>query len=243
MELDPESAHPWNGLGNLFEYYLNQPDKAEKAYRKAIELDPNNAYSWCSLGILIQSHHSKPAEAEIAFRKAIELEPMYGNPWAGLAEVLSNTSKLMEARHCAVTGLSLRPDYGFARHQFLRLSADHSEDWLAVLSSLAKWCVQNPKAIEVFDFTVDGLVRYARLTKPSDALALLSASTDSSAFETVRDALIACDNKDHLHRLAPERQAVALELMKRIQKPTTEVKKTTGKKVRKPLSSRPAPQN
>ena len=244
IEIDLKDDHPWNGLGNLLKKQLNRPAEAESAYRKAIEIAPKDAYHWNNLGNLLQDHLNRPAEAESAYRKAIELDPTLARPWSGLAEVLSKKPDgILEARHCAVMALPLEPDSGYVRHIFHILCADHSDDWQTVLPSLAEWCVQNSQTMDVFDFIVNGLVRYARLTKPSDALALLPASTNSSAFETVRDALIACDNKDHLHRLAPERQAVALELMKRIQEPKSEGKKTTGKKVRKPPSSRPAPQN
>ncbi|MCX6839751.1 MAG: tetratricopeptide repeat protein [Verrucomicrobia bacterium] len=244
IELDPKDAYPWYVLGNLEQTHLNRPAEAESAYRKAIELDPKFAFAWISLGSLLHIHLNRPAEAESAYRKTIELDPKFSDPWSGLAVLLLNKpDAILEARRCAVTALTLEPDDGFVRRLFLHLCADQVADWQAVMPALAEWCVQNPKAMDVFNFTVDGLVRYARLTKPSDALALLPSSTHSSAFETVRDALIACDNKDHLHRLAPERQVVALELMKRIQGPKPEVKKTAGKKVRKPPSSRPAPQN
>ncbi len=244
IELNPKDAHPWIGLGILLMGHLKRPAEAEAAYRKAIELNPEHASPWTCLGILFRKLLKRRAEAESAYRKAIELDPMDASAWWGLADTISEkTNENLEARRCMLVAIKLQPDSEIARQLFLSLCADHAADWQAVMPALIEWCAQNPKAMDVFDFTVDGLVRYARLTKPSDALALLSASTDSSAFETVRDALIACDNKDHLHRLAPERQAVALELMKRIQEPKPEDKKTTGKKVRKLPSSRPAPQS
>ena len=244
IELAPKDAFSWNCLGSLLQTDLNRHAEAENAYRKAIELDPKDAYPWNALGNLLLTHLNRYAEAESAYRKAIELDPKNADPWSSLAALLSKKPDgILEARRHAIMALQLKPDYSFAQRIFLRVCADHATDWQAILPSLAEWCVQTPKATDVFDFTVDGLVRYARLTKPSAALALLSALTASSAFETAQDALIACDNKDHLHRLAPERQAVALELMKRIQEPKQEVKKVTGKKVRKPPSSRPAPQS
>ena len=244
IKLDAQYAYPWHNLGNLLKNQLGRYSEAEHAYLKAIEINSELANPWNGLGNLLQDHLNRPAEAEKAYRKAVELDPTDAYPWMRLAEALSQKPDgISEARNCAVTALSLVPDHGPALSIFLRLCADHATDWQEVLPSLADFCSQNLHAREVFDFTIDGLLRYARLTKPSDVLALLSDSTESSAFETVRDALIACDNKDHLHRLAPERQAVALELMKRIQEPKTEVKKATGKKVRKPPSSRPAPQN
>ncbi|MBF0371653.1 MAG: tetratricopeptide repeat protein, partial [Magnetococcales bacterium] len=39
IELDPKSAHPWNGLGCLF-LSLNRLQESEEAFEQAIKLDP-----------------------------------------------------------------------------------------------------------------------------------------------------------------------------------------------------------
>ena len=97
--------------------------------------------------------------------------------------------------------------------------ADSADDWRPVLSALAKWCVTHPNASEVFEFAVDGFLRLAKLTKPAEALALLNALSDSAPFETLRDAFLAHADRAHLHRLAPERQHIAIELMNRFSPP------------------------
>jgi hypothetical protein len=79
--------------------------------------------------------------------------------------------------------------------------------------------VANPKNTKVFDFTVDAFLQYARLTKPADALALLQALPDTSPFETLMDAFRARADREHLNRLAPERQAVVIELLNRLSTP------------------------
>lgn len=89
-------------------------------------------------------------------------------------------------------------------------------DWQIVLPSLAAWCGTNPSNTEVFDFTVEGFLQYARLTKPAEALALLQALPDASPFETLLDTFRAHADREHLHRLAPERRAVVLELLNRL---------------------------
>lgn len=89
-----------------------------------------------------------------------------------------------------------------------------------MLPELAKSCVANPKANEVFQFAVDGFVRFARLTTPAEALTLMDhASGSAVAFETLRDALLAHADRSHLDRLAPERRVVAIELLQRISAP------------------------
>jgi len=221
IELDSKYATPWNGLGNLLQVNLGRFAEAETAYRKAIELDQKFVQPWNGLGNLLQDHLDRLAEAESAYRKAIELDARYDRSWSGLAEVLDKLGgRSEEARACAVKALTLEPDYGFARHIFVKLCANQSEDWRTVLPQLAKWCAANPKASDVFEFTVDGFVRLARLATPVAALALLDAVTDgAAAFETLRDALLAHADRSHLDRLAPERRVVAIELLKKIAAP------------------------
>lgn len=71
----------------------------------------------------------------------------------------------------------------------------------------------------MFDFTIDGFLRLARLTKPSDALAILDGLSDPAPFETLRDAFVAHTDREHLNRLAPERRALAIELLRRLSTP------------------------
>jgi len=228
IELDPKDAIPWNGLGNVLQDHLGRPTEAEAAYRRAIELDPKRAAPWNGLGNVLQDHLGHLVEAEAAYRKAIELDPKRANPWSGLAENLSRSGgRRDEARACAVRGMVLKPDYGFARHMFLKLCGDHAADWWVALPDLVVWCLAHPQANEVFDFTVDGLLRLARLTKPAEALALLDSLPDVTPFQTVRDAFVAHDHRDHLQTLAPERQTIVLALLDRLAAAKTKV---AGKK-------------
>ena len=217
IELDPTYACPWNGLGNLLKGHFDRYAEAEAAYRKAIELDPTVAYPWHNLGILLQNHLGRYAEAETAYRKAIELAPNYARPYSGLAKVLQRDSqRLGEARVVAGKGLLLDPAYGFARWMFTRLCQGEATSWREVLPTLADWCVSHPGEVAVFDFVVDGLIRLARLAGPVEVLNLLDGASDPQPFETVRDALFASGNREHLHRLAPERRVAVLEIMRRI---------------------------
>lgn len=86
---------------------------------------------------------------------------------------------------------------------------------MSVLPGLVAWCVAKPADSGVFEFAVEGFVRLARLASPAEALALMDSLPDAAPFQTVRDALIACDRREHLATLAPERQSVALALMEK----------------------------
>ncbi len=217
IELDPKLSIPWNNLGNLLQDHLGRPAEAEAAYRRAIELDPGYASPWNNLGNLLMNHLARPSEAEAAYRRAIELDPEYASPWIGLAELLSRSSGTEDkARQCAVRALSLKPESGFSRHLFLRVCGEFAEDWRAELPNLVAWCLGHPYADEVFEFTVDGLLRLARLSAPAEAIAFLDSLPDATPFQTVRDAFVAHDHRDHLQALAPERQTVVLALLERL---------------------------
>jgi len=69
----------------------------------------------------------------------------------------------------------------------------------------------------VLGFTVEAWIAFANAASPSDALQLLDTQPEEVklAFDTVRDAFLAHADKDHLHRLAPERRAPVLKLLDR----------------------------
>ncbi|MBP6702887.1 MAG: tetratricopeptide repeat protein [Vicinamibacteria bacterium] len=232
IELDPMLAYPWNGVGSVLAGHLGRPAEAEGAFRKAIELDPKYVDPWNGLGNVLQVHLGRPAEAEAVYRKAIELDPKYPHAWSGLAKALSRLDgRREEARAYALNGLSLNPKSRFARHMFIELCGDRADDWRAALPALVAWCLTHPKADDVFDFTVDGLLRLARLTKPAEALSLQDSLTDATPFQTVRDAFVAHDHRDHLQTLAPERQTIVLALLDRLApaQPALEAKRTPAK--------------
>ena len=239
IKLDPKSAHPWHGLGNVFADLPGRSGEAEAAYRKAIELDPTFASPWNNLGVVLAAHDGRRAEAEAAYRQAIELGPKLAQPWSGLAEVLSHLAgRREEARKCALNGLSLKPDHGFARDVFLEICGNHADDWRAALPAVVAWCLTHPKADDVFDFTVDGLFRLARLTKPAEALALVDSLPDATPFQTVRDAFVAHDRRDHLQTLAPERQTIVLALLDRLAPAQPAIEETSTPTKAKPAKKK-----
>ena len=219
IELDPEDAVPWNDLGILLTYHFARHEEAEAAYRQSIELDTAYAVPWRNLGSLLTGHFERHEEAEVAYRKSIELDPVLPYPWSGLADVLFRRIEgLFEAKESAIKGLSLKPDCGFAQYVFSKICGDDITCWHQVLPDLSDWCATHKEDRDVLELTTDGYLRLARLSSSTKALELLdSLDADSCApFETLRDALVACESRDHLHKLAPERRAVAIMMMKRI---------------------------
>ena len=217
IEIDSNYASPWNGLGNLFQYHLNRFPEAEAAYREAIRIDPIHAYPWNGLGNLLVDRLGRIDEAEVAYRRSIALDPKFAHPRIGLANILMKLhGKSVESQDCASTGIVLNPTYGSARATFLHICGDEPSCWLRVLPQLVGFCVTHRESEEVFQFTLDGFFTLARLTSPTVILNILDQVKDSSPFETLRDACLAHIDREHLHRLSPERQVIAVELMKKL---------------------------
>ena len=216
IELDPEDPWPWINLGNLEKNHLSRYQEAEASYRRAIELDPKHALPWNGLGTLQQDHLSQYEEAEASYRRAIELDPKSAYPWSGLSQVLARRGDAgEEARNCAIRGVMLKPDYPFARWQFRRLGWDFIDGWREVLPALLEAMAKKPQDSGLYDFAVEGLLQYALLTAPAEALAILEQQNSLTPFEPALDALRVLQDRDHLHKLAPERQTVALRLVER----------------------------
>jgi len=215
IEIDPKKSFFRATLGNVLTE-LGRYAEAEEAFKAAIELTPDSGYAWAWLGALLAEHPNRNPEAERAFRRAVQLDPTDDFSWTCLARVLArDPARISEARPNIVKALQLKPDDGPNQILFNELCGNTSTDWQSVLPNLAAWCAANPKNTETFDFTVDGFLQYARLTKPADALALLQALPDTSPFETLMDAFRAHADREHLNRLAPERQAIVIELLNR----------------------------
>lgn len=219
IKIDPRNPYYHTVLGNVLEK-LGRYAEAEAAYRGATEVDPGYASAWGWLGALPTNHANRDLEAEKALRQATQLDPADDFSWSYLAQLLiRDPARHSEARSHIAKALQLAPGKRWHQSLFNDLAGHSSADWQSVLPSLAAWCVANPKNAQVFDFTVDGFLQYARLTKPADALTLLQALPDTSPFETLMDAFRAHADREHLNRLAPERQAVVIELLNRLSTP------------------------
>ena len=73
------SGQIWNSLGVLLSDSLARYDKAEAAFRKALELDMQNANFLGNFALFMQDVHHSHDEAESLFRRAIESDPNHAN--------------------------------------------------------------------------------------------------------------------------------------------------------------------
>lgn len=219
IELDPNYASAWNNLGNLLVNHYKQHEEAEGAYRKAIDLDPKFSWPWNNLGTLLEQFYNRHQEAEAAYRKAIALDSRTPKAHSNLARVVLTLGQpACEASTYAAEGFKVAPSDGWARDTFRDLCFSHPESLRSVLPEVSHWCTQHPDEQSVLSFMVNAWIAYAKMTSASAARELLDAQPDEVklAFETVRDAFLAHDDKDHLHRLAPERRAPVLKLLERL---------------------------
>jgi tetratricopeptide (TPR) repeat protein len=219
IKLDPKYGAPWNGLANLLTDVFGRHGEAETAHRKAIELDPKDARMWYSLGILLTEVFGRHDEAEAAYRKAIELDPNLGLPHSDLARRLGETGQHdEESKREASLGLKLKPGHGLVQNVFRDLCFSDANTLQATLPEVSLWCSQHPDEKAVVSFLVYAWLALAQVTTAADALTLLEAQPAEVrlVFESLSDALIAHDNQDHLHRLAPERRAPVLKLLERL---------------------------
>jgi len=100
---------------------------------------------------------------------------------------------------------------------FISLCTKEPSIFTEVLEKLIAWSADHPKETKVFQFTAAGLIHFANVVGHSKVLEILNhAGEKAFSFETIRDALIAHNNHDHLDRLAPERRVTVIEIMKRI---------------------------
>lgn len=219
IALNPKSEVPWNGLGNVLLQHLDRVPEAETAFRRSLEIKPDFPFAWNGLGALMHRCLKRTADAETAYRKAIEFNPRFAYPWAGLADLIgSNKKRRAEARAAALTALTLKPDLAYAQIIFVWLCSEATDELRSALPKLLTWCGAHPDKNDIRDFTLEGFIRFARLTTPAEALALLDSVPEAAAgpFETLRDAFVAHADRAHLDRLAPERRVVAIELLKKM---------------------------
>lgn len=79
MELDPNFAKPWNGLGSLLQDQAGRSHEAEAAYRRVMELDPKNVIAMANLAYLLLVQGERREEAESCYHEAMDNLPAPGS--------------------------------------------------------------------------------------------------------------------------------------------------------------------
>lgn len=105
-----ESSRSWYEQGALQAVLDGDLNKAESAYRKAIELDPMDAWAWNALGYLLADKLQRYEEAEIAYREAIKVDPKEISVWYRLGNLLSDKlNRPNEAEEAYLGAIAVNP--------------------------------------------------------------------------------------------------------------------------------------
>ncbi len=63
IRIDPEKAHSWNGLGNLYYDCTQNLDAATDAFKRALTIEPKSEYSYLNLAFLYRDALREPGKA------------------------------------------------------------------------------------------------------------------------------------------------------------------------------------
>jgi tetratricopeptide (TPR) repeat protein len=216
VELDPTFTWPLNNLGVLLANKLNRLDEAEEAFREAIKLNPTNKWPRTDLVALVASQDANPTRAEASLYNPLKPDAAFSNPRIGLAQLLNHQGRnIPESRKLALEGMSLGPTQPYAQQIFKQLCYTHIPSLRSVLPEVSLWCSRHADDQSMLVFVIETWVALAKVASAREALELLEAQPDEVklAFETLQDAFVAHDDRDHLHRLASERLAPVLKLL------------------------------
>lgn len=107
IELDPELAEAYFGLGKLLVAKGNYPKAIERLH-KAAQLQPDNAEIWLTLGITC-GLAKQMTKAEEYCRRSVELQPRSAHARFNLANALQAQGKLKEAEAEYEAALQIDP--------------------------------------------------------------------------------------------------------------------------------------
>jgi tetratricopeptide (TPR) repeat protein len=95
IELAPEFADPWFGLG-VIELNSGNPDDSLIFFRKAVRLDDENPEFWYLLG---KAHYIKGEikSALSCFREALKLDAYYDEVWCDLGKIIQKENFALKA--------------------------------------------------------------------------------------------------------------------------------------------------
>ncbi len=97
LELVPEFADPWFGLG-VIELNTGHAEDSLIFFRKAVKLDDENPEFWYLLG---KAHYAlgEKKSALRCFREALKLDAYYGEVWSDLGEIIVKENLASRAIH------------------------------------------------------------------------------------------------------------------------------------------------
>jgi tetratricopeptide (TPR) repeat protein len=122
LEQDPKLATGWINLISLYGR-LNLFDKAESAFRKAIQAAPDQSDAYYNFGVMCVMQDRIP-EAQQAFEKAIQLDPRNASALHNLGAIVERQGQLDRAARLYQQALAAMPEHHEARFKLGRIFAN-----------------------------------------------------------------------------------------------------------------------
>lgn len=147
LQLDPKLAQAHVNLISLYAR-LNQPDKAQQAYRAAIALAPNSADAYYNYGVLA-GMSNQPAEARRAFERSLQIDPGNADAHHNLGALLQETGQLAAAARAFEQAIALNPAAANSHFQLGRLQANQKQ-YAVAISHLQKAAQSDDQATPTY---------------------------------------------------------------------------------------------
>ncbi|MGL4378956.1 MAG: tetratricopeptide repeat protein [Microcoleaceae cyanobacterium] len=152
LKVNPEWADAYANLGNALSM-TGELQEAIEHYQKALNIKPDWAEVHCRIGHI--QKHDQPGDAIINFEKAIQLKPDFSEAYQQLSDLLSHSSNLAGARkvadqYCQNCG-DKHPILTATSYVFSYLQSGLTQEALAKLIEVEKYCYSNLKNLEVFE--------------------------------------------------------------------------------------------
>ncbi len=113
IDLNPQIPQPFNTLGNLL-YEKMDWEKAEEAYKKALEIQPfPEAFN--NLGNVLKDL-GRLDEAVFSYQNAVSLNPKYAEAFNNLGNVLKLMNQLEEAKEAYDKAVEIWPEFSEAHY-------------------------------------------------------------------------------------------------------------------------------
>ena len=127
LQADPDYAMAHNGMALVYDR-LNEPTKAEKHFKRAVELDPSDSAAQTNYGVFL-CDHKRIDEGEKYFMMAVE-NPLYDKPAiaytnAGMCKLRADDPSAAETYFRAA--LRADPRFGVALLNMAQLSFDNGQ--------------------------------------------------------------------------------------------------------------------
>ena len=187
---DPKLARAWVNLISLYAR-LDQPEKAEAAYRNAIKLEPKNADAHYNFGVLC-AQAERFAEARTAFQTAVDIDPGNAEALDNLGAVIERTGAWERAAALYRRALAAKPGLRLAHYHLGRILANQRRFPEAI--------AEFEKAIEPGDEQTPGYLyalgaTHARAGSRATAIEILQRALNE-AFKRSQQPLAAAIERD-----------------------------------------------